>query len=362
MQAARLIETWLDAGHEVVCLGRRMGVGPIAIGRHKIRVHKIPVSSWLGRPGRAVSYFLSLAYMLLRYRHWADVVYTRFLGEAAATTALLKAARLVRAPLVATPANVRGAGDASQLTALPFAGRLVQLLDRHCDAINLIADGMAGELCEAGFSGDNFSRIPNGIPLNAPPLGRVPGPLRLIAVGRLAHQKAYDVLLRALARLHKDGGENQSWRICVIGDGPERDRLRELARQLRVESAVDWLGELSPAQVSAHLNTAHVFLLPSRYEGMSNAGLEAMERGLPLVLSSCGGLDRHVDGEMGWVVPPGDEVALAAALDAVLATDPKRLTAMGSSARRCVEDNFDIRVVGQRYLALFEQLRERAPT
>src|SRR5690606_20594862 len=113
--------------------------------RHTVKVHRIGTTSALGRWGRAASYFLSLACLLLRYRRWMDVVYARFLNEAAATTALLKAAHLLSAPLVATPASSRG-GDIGALGSLPFSDHLIELLDRHCDAINLIAGDMADQL------------------------------------------------------------------------------------------------------------------------------------------------------------------------------------------------------------------------
>ena len=359
MQAARLIEAWLDSGHEVRCLGRRMGTGPVTIGRHQIDVRRIRTTSVLGRWGRAASYFISLAWLLLRHRRWADVIYTRFLGEAAVTAAALKAARLLPTPLIATPANTHGVGDASHLSSTPFTQRLVLLLDRHCDAINLIADDMVEELLGMGFSGRNFSRIPNGIALRASSSMRAPAPLRFLAVGRLAPQKGYDVLLRAVARLHGRLGDT---RIRIIGDGPERERLRTLARDLQLDESVEWLGELRPDAIAQHLDTAHVFLLPSRYEGMSNAGLEAMERGLPLVMTQCGGLDRYVDASMGWVVPTEDEPALADALKQAFAAGPVHLAAMGAAARRCIELEFDMRKVGLRYLQLFDQLSRHHPT
>lgn len=356
MQAMRLIESWLDTGHQVVCLGRRMGAGPVTVGSHSVEVRRIRTTSLLGRWGRATSYFLSLAWLLVRYRRWADVVYTRFLGEAATTTAVLKAARVLDTPLVATPANTHGSGDTLQLRSLPFGASLVRLLDRQCDAINLIADDMVGDLHATGFDGHNFSRIPNGVPLQAPPSGRKSKPLRFVSVGRLTPQKGYDVLLRSVARLRERLGDT---RIQIIGDGPERDQLQALAHELRVDNLIEWLGELSQETVVRQLDAAHAFLLPSRYEGMSNAGLEAMERCLPLVMSRCGGLDQYIDTEIGWVVAPEDEAALADALAQALAAGPERLAKMGAAARRCVEREFDMRVIGKRYLDLFEQLRER---
>lgn len=356
MQAARLIEAWLDAGHEVRCFGRRMGTGPVRLGRHSLVVERIWTTSAMGRWGRAASYFTSLAWLLLRHRRWADVIYTRFLGEAAATAALMKAAGLLHQPLVATPANTRGEGDTNLLRSLPFGRHWVGLLDRRCDAINLIAEDMVDELRDAGFSGTNFSRIPNGIPIGTM-VGRAPAPFpRFVAVGRLSPQKGYDVLLRALAHVRD---RLQTGQIEVIGDGPERERLMRMTAELQLTDQVVWRGELPQPAVAARLSESTVFLLPSRYEGMSNAGLEAMERGLPLILSRCGGLDRYVTTEMGWVVSPGDEASLADALSSALSLDVDELSRMGIRARECVVATFDMGVVAKRYLDLFQSLVHR---
>jgi glycosyltransferase involved in cell wall biosynthesis len=354
MQAARLIEAWLEAGHEVRCFGRRMGATTSRIGRYDVPVARIRVTSLLGRYGRAASFFVSLVWLLLRNRHWAEVVYTRFLGEAAATAAILKACGLLRVPLVATPANTRGNGDTNLLRSLPLGHRLIRLLDRQCDAINLIAADMDDELRAAGFSGANFSHIPNGIVLRQLPAPTRPETPRFIAVGRLAPQKGYDILLEAMARLRD---RLQPGQVLIVGDGPERERLLAQARVLRLETSVVWMGELPQPEVSRLLDASDVFLLPSRYEGLSNAGLEAMERGLPLLLSRCGGLDRYVDADMGWTVEPEDVDGLVAALASALSAGPERLRSMGRNARALAEHAFDMRIVARRYVALFEALR-----
>lgn len=356
MQAARLIEAWLDTRHEVICLGRRMTSGNVVIGRHRIAVHRIHTTSLIGRWGRAASYMLSLAWLLLRHRRWADVIYCRFLGEGAATAALLKQLHLLRAPLIATPANTKGHGDISFLHSVPFATWLIGLLDRRCDSINLIAAGLVDELLEAGFSGHNFSHIPNGIPVADLKSKSARTPPLFLAVGRLVPQKGYDVLLHAVAHLcdQLDFGQ-----IRVVGDGPERAQLTALAQELGVADRVRWLGELTQAKVMSELADAQVFLLPSRYEGLSNAGLEAMERGLPIILTRCSGLDRYVDPQTGWVVPPRDVTALAGALSQALAVSPVVLSRMGARSRQVIKENFDMAVVADRYIALFERCSKR---
>ncbi|HET6435316.1 MAG TPA: glycosyltransferase family 4 protein [Xanthomonadaceae bacterium] len=358
MQAARLIEAWLDAGHEVRCLGRRMGARSVRIGRHVLPVARIRTTSLLGRYGRAASYFLSLAWLLWRNRRWAQVVYTRFLGEAAATAAILKASGVLRLPLVATPANTRGNGDINLLRSLPLGGRLIGLLDRECDAINLIAADMVAELRAAGFSGRNFTRIPNGIRLAPPPARAQRDRPRFLAVGRLTPQKGYDVLLSALASMREAFAPGQ---VRIVGDGPERDALASQAVALGVADIVHWVGEASQDVVVRCLDDADVFLLPSRYEGLSNAGLEAMERALPLVLTRCGGLDHYVDPSVGWVVASEDASAFAGALAEALAATPARRARMGLEARRRLEHEFDMAVVAARYAALFQALHEGRP-
>lgn len=356
MQAARLIEAWLDAGHEVTCLGRRMGRGPIALGRHQVAVHRIHTASLFGRWSRAATYSLSLAWLLLRHRQWTDVVYTRFLGEAAITAALLKQVQLIHAPLIATPASTKSGGDVSFLRSIPFSAWLIRLLDRQCDAINLIAYDMAGELTEAGFSGNNFRRIPNGIPVRKLQERPATSTASFLAVGRLVPVKGYDILLHALALIRNILVPGQ---IRIVGDGPEREHLIALSQKLQLVNQIRWLGELPQDQVMYELERAQVFLLPSRYEGLSNAGLEAMERGLPLVLTRCGGLDLYVDERTGWVVPPGDAEALADALSQALAATPSTLTHMGARARAAIERNFDMTIVANRYITLFECLSNR---
>ena len=89
---------------------------------------------------------------------------------------------------------------------------------------------------------------------------------------------------------------------------------------------------------------------------MSNAGLEAMERGLPVILTHCGGLDRYVTPDMGWVVTPEDEESLSEALAEALELDLEALSSMGMRARECVVKTFDMEIVAKRYLALFQTL------
>jgi len=353
MQAARLIEGWLDQGHEVICLGRRMGEGPVRIGRHEVTVHRIGTVTRWGRWMRGGSYALSLAFLLWRYRHWADVVYTQFLGEAAIVVSSLKAVGLLHSHLVSRPAGTRDQGDVHFLKTIPASHWLIRLLDTYCDAINLISPLMDSELREAGFSGSNFTHIPNGVPILPLEGNSVTTPVRFITVGRLAPEKGLDILLKAVAFLKDRLAPRQ---VVVVGAGPEETRLREQARRLGIDDRIEWAGNLDQDGVRARLEQADVFVLPSRWEGLSNAGIEAMERGLVPILSDCGGLDAYVSSEMGWVVPRGDAEALARVMMEALSLPRERLREMGRRARMLAEREFDLDRVVEWYLALFADL------
>ena len=353
-QSARLIAEWRRLGHDVLVFGRRMEGRALEVEGQRVQVRRIRVLEQWGRPLRGLTYVASLAWLLLRRRRWPDVIYCRFLGEAAVTVALLKRLRLLRAPLVAVPAGAGPQADTAFLRRAPFAASLAPLLEQGCDAINLIAPQMETDLRAFGLSGRQFHRIPNGIALTPMPRRDWHGERRLLTVSRLSDEKGVDVLLRALGLL---GGENRAYRLTIVGDGPRREALSELARTLGLEQRVEFTGAAGEAGVRDQLARAHVFVLPSRFEGFSNAALEAMEAGLPVVLTRCGGLDQRIGADLGWVAECDDPASLADALRRALDAPVEALERMGRRCRAEVEAHFDMRIVATRNLDLFHALR-----
>ena len=350
-QAGRLIVEWLRQGHEVMAFGRDMGASQVELGGFRVPVRRIRVLQRCGRLLRGLSYVVSLALLLLRHRRWPQAIYCRFLGEAAVTAALLKRLRLLRAPLIAVPANAGPDGDTAFLRKAPLRKLIAPLLEQGCDAINLIAPQMAADLRAFGLSGRQFHHIPNGITLGGVPQRQWHGERRLVTVCRLTDQKGLDLLLHALARAGLHG------RVCIVGDGPRRAQLEQQAAAAGLAERVEFAGEASEAEVRGHLARAHVFVLPSRFEGFSNAALEAMEAGMPVLLTRCGGIDTYVRSDMGWVVEPGDVPALAQALRAAFSVPADALADMGRRCRAEVEAKFELRGVAARNLELFSSLQ-----
>ena len=153
----------------------------------------------------------------------------------------------------------------------------------------------------------------------------------ILAVARLVPQKGLDLLIRAFASL--DPSLRAGWRVTLVGDGPERDRLQRLAQDLAVGECVVFEGFRSDP--FSFMQRASIFALPSRFEGMPNALLEAMAAGLPAVVSdaSPGPLEMVRDGVHGLVVPTENHRALARALQKLIEDGPSRQR-LGAAARQ----------------------------
>ena len=158
------------------------------------------------------------------------------------------------------------------------------------------------------------------------------GPARAISVGSLVEIKGHRVLITALARLRDRG---RPMMLDVIGGGPLRPELEALARDLGVDDLVRFHGEVSRADVAAALRHADVFVLPSLWENLPCAALEALSAGLPVVATRVGGVPEVIGPGHGILVEPASPDALAAGLaeltDRIADYDPQRQRAMAVS-------------------------------
>ncbi|MBN1311621.1 MAG: glycosyltransferase family 4 protein [Anaerolineae bacterium] len=176
----------------------------------------------------------------------------------------------------------------------------------------------------------------------------------LIIVGTIDQPyKAHDVLIDALGISSQRG---LNLRLLVVGDGRNRLALEQQVRQLGLSSNVFFLGQLpAGTPVREQLDLADLFVLPSRYEGLPRAMIEAMARGLPCIGSTVGGIPELLPPED--MVPPGDAVALADKIHEVL-SDPQRMCRMSArnlkKAREYHED-----VLRERRIEFYQYVREK---
>ena len=143
----------------------------------------------------------------------------------------------------------------------------------------------------------------------------------ICGVGRLSFEKGFDRLVQAFACV---ADEFPEWCLVVVGDGPERERLQELATESRLQERILFAGWHEEPWTGLH--SAEIFVLPSRYEGFPNALLEAMARGLACIAVNCesGPSEIISDGTDGRLVPNDDSDSLKTALRELLVNEALR--------------------------------------
>lgn len=174
-------------------------------------------------------------------------------------------------------------------------------------------------------------------------------------VGRLRTEKGQEDLVAALPAVV---ARNPSALLLMIGDGPQRQELRDLARKLRVDANIEWLGALPPDEVYRMLGTMQVLVVPSRYEAFGLCAAEGMAAGLPVVATAVDGLREVViDGETGMLVPQKAPEAMAGAVNELLGA-PALRERMGQAGRQRVSDLFPVNRFNESYQALFRLVRQ----
>jgi glycosyltransferase involved in cell wall biosynthesis len=180
----------------------------------------------------------------------------------------------------------------------------------------------------------------------------------LLSVGRLEHNKGFQVLVSALAALRDRAGRigEGRWKWVLVGDGPYRRSLESAIREAGISAETVMAGRVSDADLHAWYEAADLFVHPTLYEGSSLVTLEAMAHRKAVVATRAGGLpDKIEPGVNGWLVPPGDASALAAAISGALG-QPDRLPEMGNAGRALVERQFSWEAAGAAVLQLYDEL------
>jgi glycosyltransferase involved in cell wall biosynthesis len=204
--------------------------------------------------------------------------------------------------------------------------------------------------------------IPNPIQLPLPENGQriepeslcKPGRNLLLAAGRLAPQKGFDLLIEAFGKLSE---RHPNWDLAIVGQGPERSRLEMEISESGLKQRVllpGWAGN-----VADWYGRADLYVMSSRYEGFPNALAEAMAHGLPAVSFDCdtGPKDIIRDGTDGFLVPKEDAGALVAALDRLMGDADLRTQFKGAAIE--IRDRYSIHRVAQMWECLFEELLAR---
>jgi glycosyltransferase involved in cell wall biosynthesis len=164
-------------------------------------------------------------------------------------------------------------------------------------------------------------------------------PSLVLSVGNLIPTKGHELLIRSAAAL---AVEFPALVLEIIGDGPERAHLENLAQELKIADRVQFLGRRSRHEVAAAMRRCTVFALPSRYEGMGCVYLEAMAVGKPVIGCREQGIAEVIrQGSNGFLVGPDNEKELTLALGMLLRDETRRRN-LGAAARDTILERFTL--------------------
>ena len=196
-----------------------------------------------------------------------------------------------------------------------------KILRRFCypfaDKITVNSDA-AEEFCRIFRKRTEVIRLSNPPMLNIKPADPMANRV-ILYVGRIVHQKGIDILLAAAAQVELI---NRGWRLVLIGDGNAKSWLRERSSELGLDELIFWKDPTDDI-ISEYRNAAFV-VLPSRFEGTSNAMLEALAMGLPVVASEAGASGVVINGFNGIVLQTLSAENLANALDRMTSDEDLR--------------------------------------
>lgn len=294
-----------------------------------------------------------------RHASGADVVHAHLGEDLAVLPIALNAARAAGVPLVVTVhtslAHTFAPASGKDRLLKAVGGRIEQRICAAADRVIVLTPRLAGTIaCDPA----RVHVIPSGVTPAAfvddgpDPFGEVPHP-RVLFVGRLARQKDPLTLIEAAARLETPGAQ-----VVLVGDGPLRSAVEARVARLGLQDRVHVAGFQAHKDVPAWLAHADVFAMPSAYEELGSALLEAMQAGLPIVASDTGGIPDAV-GDAARLVAPGDPEALAEALDALL-TDPAARAELSARATERA-GRYDWATLAESVLDVYEGARAGAP-
>ena len=173
----------------------------------------------------------------------------------------------------------------------------------------------------------------------------------LLFVGRLTDQKGVEHLLHALSSM-----KTPSTSLDIVGDGPNREALKQLAQQLGIATRIRWHGQLSQPELPPLYQRAAAVVIPSVDEGLGLVAVEALLCETPVVAFDSGGLRDVIQHEKtGLLVKPGDRAALANALDDLLARDG-RGSQLGRAGRLYALSAFAPESAARRYAEIYRHV------
>jgi len=231
--------------------------------------------------------------------------------------------------------------------------RLVRELNTGADALVYVSGALRDRAHSQGLKASIEAVVYNGVDTarfspGDPSLGECEP--TVLTVGNLQKVKGHDLLIRSLGLLASR--YHLPCRLVIVGDGPERDALCRLAKDLGLADSVLLVGSVSNRDLPGYLRSARVMCLPSRSEGLGVAAIEAMSCGVPVVATHVGGLPEVIDEPTtGILVDPESPDALAAGVASALSRQWD-----AALIRDSVRERFSIERSAQGFASVYDQV------
>lgn len=353
-QLAALAPLLRARGVDLTVLTRRYAGLPAFAEVEGVPVYRLPIPG--PKPVASLAFTLSALPLLRRLR--PDLIHAHELLSP--TTTAVAAKRWLDIPVVAKVLRGGTLGDLAKLARKPLGRRRMQAFKRLVDGFIVISQEIEAELDAWDVPAAKRFLIPNGVdthrftPVSAATKAALRQQLGLDAgetavyTGRLVAEKRVDELIALWPKVREIYSRAQ---LLVLGTGPEAAPLAQLAGE-----GVHFLGHVE--DVAPYLQAADLFVLPSATEGLSNAMLEALATGLPVIATHVGGAPDVISHQKnGWLIP-----ARAGRrqewLEAILTlfTLPDRRQAMGMQARQKMVTGYSLTSTADKLAQLYRRL------
>jgi len=295
-----------------------------------------------------------LAYFLFKYRSFYDIIHIHILGEYAPLCAIM--GKLLNKKTIVKIASSGVGSDFIDLKKRFFFSWFFPAV-KYYDAYIATSDKIRHEIGSYGIPSSKIVNIPNGVDIGRFTFQRRRGNnpyFTFCFVGRLNEIKNLGTLVDGFSIAYEALKRVCNPKLILVGDGVQRKILLNKSRELHIEDSVLFPGDV--ADVRPYLQQSDVFVLPSWTEGLSNALLEAMACGLPVIVSNVGGNKEVITHkENGLLFNPGDPKNLANLMVEIVSNIELRQK-IGHNARETIENEYDLNVIADHYYVLYRQL------
>lgn len=242
-----------------------------------------------------------------------------------------------------------------------FVGWLFKKIFTKADYIQCISNFLANWAKQKGAACP-IEVVPNGVDMKKFPISNFQFSKKenksqkiIITTSRLVYKNGIDVIIKAVAELKKIASD-LNFKIQILGSGPDEEKLKNLAKELRIGDIVLFLGHIEPEKVYDYLANADIFVRPSRSEGLGSSFLEAMGAGLPIIGTHVGGIpDFLKDSETGLFCEVDNSQDLAEKIK-LLMMDEKLAKRISDNGRQLVLEKYNWDSIARKMRLIFNNL------